>query len=74
VQWSLKGITQELGVSWPLDLWYASSATAHQLMPHRLAREVDGVTHWGGPSPVEDRVYWLTCTTTIIVGSCRYGE
>lgn len=67
VQWSLKSFVSEMKTSWPLDLWYASSATAHQLMPQRLARQVDGVTYWGGPAPKDDRVLWLSIATYVTI-------
>ena len=65
VRWSLKSLEKTTSASWPLELWYATSATAHQLMPHRLARVVDGVARWGGPSPSSERAFWLRVSTVV---------
>jgi hypothetical protein len=72
VQWALRSYREQSEAHWPLDLWYVSSATSHQLMPHRLAREVNGVVQWGGPSTPVKRCEWLYLTTIIFVNVYLY--
>jgi hypothetical protein len=52
---SLKTFGARFGVTWPHDLWQASSAYAHQLMPQRQAVSTGSGLQWGGPVPLADR-------------------